>query len=272
MPFMFTVPVLMYHHINPNRGDMVTVTPEVFEAQMRHIKDAGYRTLTLDELMGVVSGGKPGGKGVVVTFDDGYLDNYVYAFPVLKKYGIRAAVFLVSSWVEKAAAAKGDKKGIIREFRERAPLHDQTKAYAQAGSFERFSVDWDMVSEMKESGLVEFHSHTVTHRRCDHLPGNELKEELKLSKEAIELALGKSCDYLCWPRGKYNHDGVVAARELGYRGVFTTEPGVAGAGADPFRIKRIVVKDRVRWFKTRLTVYTSGLLSALYMKMSGKGR
>ncbi|MBI5587431.1 MAG: polysaccharide deacetylase family protein [Deltaproteobacteria bacterium] len=269
---MSTVPVLMYHHINPNRGDMVTVTPEVFEAQMRHIKDAGYRTLTLDELLGVVSGRKLDDKGVVVTFDDGYLDNYVYAFPVLKKYGIKAAVFLVSSWVDKATAAKGYQKRIISEFRERAPLHDQTKAYAQEGSFEKLSVNWDMVKEMKDSGLVEFHSHTVTHSRCDHLSGDELKEELKLSKEAIEKALEKSCDYLCWPRGKYNDEGVGAARELGYRGVFTTEPGVAGAGADPFRIKRIVVKDRVRWFKTRLTVYTNGLLSGLYMKMSGKGR
>ncbi len=269
---MSTVPVLMYHHINPNRGDMVTVTPEVFDSQMRFVRDAGYRTLTLDELMGAVSGEGFDGRSVVVTFDDGYLDNYVYAFPVLKKYGIKAAVFLVSSWVEGASASKADKKNLIREFTEAPPLHDRTKAYAGEGRFEKFSIDWDMAREMKESGLVEFHSHTVTHRRCDRLAPGELVEELRASKEMIEAALKERCDYLCWPKGKYNFSCVEAARALGYRGVFTTEPGVVQPGVDPLRIKRIVVKDKVQWFKTRLKIYSNSFLSVLYIKMSGKGR
>lgn len=262
----------MYHHINPNSGDMVTVTPEVFDSQMRFLRDAGYRTLKLDELMRAVSGEELEGRSVAVTFDDGYLDNYVYAFPVLKKYGIKAAVFLVGSWVEGASASGADKKELIREFTDRAPLHDTTKAYAEEGRFEMFSVDWDMVREMRDSGLVEFHSHTMTHKRCDRLPPRELVEELRGSKETIEAALKTPCDYLCWPRGKYDSSCVEAARALGYRGVFTTEPGVVRPGADPLRIKRIVVKDKVRWFRTRCRVYTSGVLSGLYIRMSGKGR
>lgn len=262
----------MYHHINPNSGDMVTVTPEVFDSQMRFLRDSGYRTLTLDEVMRVASGEEFDGRSVVVTFDDGYLDNYVYAFPVLKKYGIKAAVFLVGSWVEGASASGADKKELVREFTERAPLHEATKEYAGQRRFERFSVDWDMVREMKESGLVEFHSHTMTHRRCDRLAPVELAEELRASKETIEAALKTRCDYLCWPMGKYDSSSVEAARAAGYRGVFTTEPGVVRPGADPLRIKRIVVKDKVRWFKTRCRVYTSGVFSGLYMKMSGKGR
>jgi len=269
---MSTVPVLMYHHINPNKGDMVTVTPEVFDSQMCFLRDSGYRTLTLDELMGVVAGGNPGARSVVVTFDDGYLDNYIYAFPVLKRYGIRAAVFLVTSWVEGASASGADTNAVIREFADAPPLHDATKAYAADGRFEKFSVDWNMVREMKASGLVEFYSHTVTHDRCDRLGPVELDRELRESRDAIEAALGSNCDYLCWPKGKYDDSCVEAAAAAGYRGLFTTRPGVVEAGVDPLRIKRIVVKDKVRWFKTRCGVYTSGLLSGLYMKMSGKGR
>ncbi len=269
---MATVPVLMYHHINPNRGDMVTVTPEVFDSQMRFLRDSGYRTLTLDELMGVVSGAGPEGRSVAVTFDDGYLDNYVYAFPVLKRYGIKAAIFLVTSWVDGASVSKAGKDALVREFTGDPPLHETTKEYAGQAMFERFSVDWEMAGEMKESGLVEFHSHTSTHRRCDGLERAELESELRASRDRIETVLNTRCDYLCWPKGKYNASSVEAAREAGYRGVFTTEPGVVEPGADPMRIKRIVVKDKVRWFKTRCMVYTSGALSGFYLKMSGKAR
>lgn len=271
---MSVLPVLMYHHVNPNRGDMVTASLEVFEAQMRHIRDAGFKSLTLDELVSFMEGGfSPGAKSVAVTFDDGYLDNFVYAYPVLKKYSVKAAVFLVTGWVDAATKANGRAGGgrRIDALKERCPTHDETKRLAEEGRYEDFVMDWAMAEEMRSSGLVEFHSHTRTHRGCDELAAEELAEELMISKTAIERNLGTECAHLCWPRGKHNEMAVSAAREAGYRGVFTTRPGVVKEGDDPFHIKRIAVKDRAQWFKTRLRIYSSRMLTDVYMRMRGKG-
>ena len=101
---MRPVPVLMYHHINHHKGDMVTITPEVFEDQMEYLYRAGYRTLKIAELIACINGGLTlTQKAVVVTFDDGWLDNYIYAFPTLKKYKINATVFLITDRVENAS-------------------------------------------------------------------------------------------------------------------------------------------------------------------------
>ena len=62
----------------------------------------------------------------------------------------------------------------------------------------------------------------------------------------------------------------MAAKQAGYSAVFTTEPGVARPGDDPFSIKRIVVKDDIDWFRKRLRVYTSTVLSSLYLKVKGR--
>ena len=263
----------MYHHINPNRGDMITVTPEVFDAQMRHVKEAGYRSLGADELVEFISGGiEIDGRAVAVTFDDGYLDNYVYAFPVLKAYGVRAAVFTVTAWADLATGenrAKG-KDGLMEDFRRRPPTHGAARAMIEKGDCRGAVMDWEMIEEMRGSGLVEFYSHTMTHKRCDRLSGKELLDELKGSKLAMEERLKGACKYLCWPKGGNTPASVEAAKAAGYAGVFTTVPGVARKGDDPFSIKRIPVKDGVNWFKSRLRIYSSPLMSSLYLKMSGK--
>ncbi|MBI5826531.1 MAG: polysaccharide deacetylase family protein [Deltaproteobacteria bacterium] len=267
------MPVLMYHHISPNRGDMITVAPEVFDAQMRHVKEAGYRSLSVDELVGFMRGkNEIDGRAVAITFDDGYLDNYVYAFPVLKACGVKATVFTVTAWADCATKENGaeGKGSLIEEFRRRPPTHAEAKAMIEKGDCRGAVMDWEMIEEMRGSGLVEFHSHTMTHERCDRLSGEGLANELAGSRQALEERLNVACKYLCWPKGKHAPESVEAAKAAGYAGIFTTAPGVARRGDDPFSIKRIPVKDGVNWFKSRLRIYTSPLMSALYLRMSGK--
>lgn len=265
-----TVPVLMYHHISPVKGDMVSVTPSVFEGQMRHIRDAGYRTLSLDELIGFMEGSfKPDRKSVAITFDDGYLDNYIYAYPVLKACGLKAAVFIVSDWVDKASLSP-DRAGVVEEYKKKPLTHAQTKALVEIGELGRVSVDWSMVEDMRSSSLVEFHSHTKTHASADRLETSGLIEELAGSKRRIEEKLGADCQYLCWPKGRYTSAAVEAAASAGYKGIFTTIPGVAQKGADPLHVKRIVVKDSVAWLKVRLAIYTNPVLAMAYLALRGK--
>lgn len=265
-----TVPVLMYHHVSPLKNDMVSVTPSVFEGQMRYIKDAGYQTLSLDELIGFMEGSfKPDRKSVVITFDDGYLDNYIYAYPVLKACGLKAAVFLVSDWADMASLVH-DKEQVIDDYKKRPLSHAETKALVDKGALGMVSVDWQMVREMMGSTLIEFHSHTKSHRSVDRLDRAELTLELSGSKRRIEEMLKMDCTYLCWPKGRFTAEAVDAAAGVGYKGIFTTMPGVTQKGGDPLHIKRIVVKDSVAWLKLRLAIYTNPVLARAYLALRRK--
>jgi peptidoglycan/xylan/chitin deacetylase (PgdA/CDA1 family) len=105
---------------------------------------------------------------------------------------------------------------------------------------------------MKASGLVDFYSHTVSHRRCADLTPEELHVELTASKRLLERELDSPCPYLCWPYGSFSESAVQSAREAGYRGLFTTVDGFCAPASDPLRISRIEVQDSVEWLRSRL--------------------
>ena len=242
---------------------MVTVTPDVFEGQMRHLRESGYRTLTIDELVSFIAGERAlKQKAVVVTFDDGWLDNYIYAFPVMKRYDINASIFIVTDWVNNSST---DASLTVT-----VPAHKESKALIKAGRASDVILSWDHIRTMQDSGLAEFYAHTSSHARCTTLSEQELLSEMGESKRAMENHLGKPCPYLCWPYGEYNDAALKVARNVGYKAVFTTVHGVASPGSDPFAIKRIVIKDSIAWFKKRMWIYTNSFLAACYLKIKKK--
>ena len=243
---MNRIPVLMYHHIAPHPGDTVTVTPEVFAAQMRNLVAEGYRFLSADELVGHVSGIAPvQERSVAITFDDGWLDNYRNAYPLLVELGIRATVFIITA---RTAAASLRRRGSTVQ----PPVHEEAKRLIMAGHAERVVLDWETIRAMKAGGLVDFYSHTVSHRRCADLSPEELHFELTASKQVLEQELGSPCLYLCWPYGSFSETAVQAAREAGYRALFTTVDGFCADASDPLLIRRIDVRDSVEWLRSRL--------------------
>src|SRR3989304_8715794 len=151
---MSPVPVFMYHHVSPHKGDMVTVTPDVFEAQMRFLADAGYKTLSADEVLDYILGtSEIHEKAVAVTFDDGYLDNYIYAFPAFKKYNIKATIFIVTDWVERSSDF-GVRSLELKT--KKLPNHDECKRFINEGKISEVIMNWDMIKDMQHSGLIEF--------------------------------------------------------------------------------------------------------------------
>ena len=299
---MRPIPIFMYHHVSPHKGDMVTVTPDVFEAQMRFLAENGYRTLCAGEIVGYAAqeapmkyftstfipfrrgrgdknlpsplAGEGQGEGrlkaVAVTFDDGYLDNYVYVFHVLKKYNIKATIFIVTDWVEAASLNTVRSQGSeVRSNEIIVPSHNEGKSFVASSQAHKVIKNWDMVKEMQDSGLIDFYSHTMTHRKCAELAEEDLIKELKYSKAIIEENLNAPCPYLCWPKGSYSKRSVEAAKGAGYKALFTTERGIVKKGSDVFSIKRIVVKDNIIWFKNRVRIYTNPLFSWIYLTMRG---
>jgi len=240
------IPVLIYHHINHHCGDIVTVTPEVFAEQMEFLHDEGYQTLSADELIEFVSGTKTlASKSVMLTFDDGWLDNYLYAVPLLSRYQFKATFFIITARVDAASLGMGSLDADI-------PAHETAKQFIQMSAAKRVVLGWDMIRKLEESGFYRFYSHTVTHRRAAGLSLQELQSELLDSKMRIEQELGKRCEYLCWPYGSFTAETGSAAKNSGYKALFTTVDGFCEPGSDPFMLKRIEVKNSARWLKHRL--------------------
>jgi peptidoglycan/xylan/chitin deacetylase (PgdA/CDA1 family) len=261
---MRAVPVFAYHHVNEHRGDMVTVAPEVFERQMGYLERAGYRTLRAGELLSYINGDlSPDRKAVMVTFDDGWLDNYVYAFPILKKYNINAAIFMATDWIDKASENAPD-------LNARIPDHRESFSLIERGEGHKVLLNWELAREMSESGLVEFYSHTKSHRKCHNLSAEELEEELGGSKAVMEERLGSPCTALCWPFGRNNDLSVKIARDKGYGLLFTTRQGTVVKGSDPYSISRIAVRDSAAWFRKSVIIYTNNILSKIYLGLKKK--
>lgn len=261
---MRPVPVLMYHHINNHKGDMVTVTPEIFEKQMRYLHKSGYKTLKTGELLSYIKGDlflKE--KAVLITFDDGWLDNYIFAYPVLKKYGLNSAIFIVASWIDEASINKPSVHAYI-------PTHEESVLLIKQNQGSKVVLNWDLIREMEDSGLVEIHSHTQNHLKCHHLSENDLSKELHESKDLIENRLGRECLCLCWPFGRYNDLAIKTAGEIGYKALFTTKHGLVNKKTDPFAIPRIAAKDSISWFKKIINIYANTLLSGLYLRLIRK--
>ncbi|MEL7598058.1 MAG: polysaccharide deacetylase family protein, partial [Clostridiaceae bacterium] len=96
------VPVLMYHSIGYEKDNPVRLPVENLEKQMKYLKDNNYTTLSLDELYDYFENNKPiPEKSIVLTFDDGYLDNYTKLYPVLKKYGLKGTIFVITKAIDK---------------------------------------------------------------------------------------------------------------------------------------------------------------------------
>jgi len=258
---MSSIPVLMYHHVSDDRE----VTPADFEAHLLLLKRKGFRTVGLDELFEHASGRREiDGRAAMITFDDGYADNWICAYPLLKKHGMRAAVFVVTGRLDQAPP------GIRRTLEDGAPPPDTRTDERGPSGF----LSWEEIRLMASSGVFEIGSHTHTHKefRRDRPYGN-LEQELVESRRRIEERAGPWKGALAWPWGDCEPSWADEARKAGYRLAFTTRVGANTPAAGAFRIRRFKVKDgSLRSLALRLWLYRRPLLAELYGRVHGLDR
>ncbi|OGE31817.1 hypothetical protein A2631_01655 [Candidatus Daviesbacteria bacterium RIFCSPHIGHO2_01_FULL_44_29] len=208
------VPILMYHYIgaNPNPGkdlarDNLSVTPELFEEQLNYLVSNGYHTISLDTLHAILMGTVPAPqKPIVLTFDDGYIDFYINAYPIIRRLDIHVTSFLPT--------------GLIG-----------TSYY----------MNWDQVKEIHSSGLVSFQAHTIHHANLPTLSLDQAKEEISQSKQTLEAILGVPINFFSYPYGTSNPALWKLVRESGFVGAVGTWTGRIESEGNLFNMPRIKI-------------------------------
>ena len=201
----YVVPIMMYHHVTavtPSEGNWVS--PKSFEQQMAYLTQHHYKVITLDELVSAIQKKeKLSHKTVVLTFDDGYDDNYTQAYPILKKYQFSATIFLIANKIN-------------------------------ADGF----LNLKQIEEMLTNG-INFGSHTLSHPYLPSLSPPEQEKEIRESKARIGQALNTSIEYFCYPIGGFSDDIKRMVKEAGYKAALTTNRGFARSNQDVYELKRI---------------------------------
>jgi len=232
------MPILMYHGISDDAEPGVgayyktNTSPALFEQHLRCLSDKGFQSVGLDEAVRLLQQESPKKeKFVVITFDDGFRDFYDVAFPLLKKYGHVATVYLPTACV-------GDDR---RSFKNKECL------------------TWQEVRELRAHD-IRIGSHTVNHSVLYGLSWGDIETELSASKQQIEWMLGEEITSFAYPYAFPQHDRrftdefVRLLRRHGYKNSVTTMIGRAGQGDDLFRLKRLPVNcgDDVEFFAAKL--------------------
>lgn len=204
------LPVIMYHSINPDRqnGSLLVVTPENFRRQMDFLKKHRYNVISLEEAGRFIKNKKrPPARTIAITFDDGYQDNYTYAFPILKEYNFPATIFIVVN---------------------------------EVGNPPQKRLGWEEIKLMQDSGLITFGSHTANHPNLAGVSSPEtMRDEIQGSKKILEEKLGRKVESFCYPGGRFTKAARQAAIDAGFKLAVATNPGKSIPNDDVFLIKRI---------------------------------
>lgn len=209
------VPILMYHYVSvpPAGADKyrldLSVTPEAFEAQMDYLVDAGYHAVRLSDLARyLVYGTALPEKPIVLTFDDGYEDNYVNALPVLESHHYVGTFFVITDAVEE------NRSGYMT---------------------------WPQLKEMVRAGM-EVGSHTLDHIELRGKSRAIQNRQITRSKQILEAQLSMPVTAFSYPAGKYDANSTDLLRLAGYLGAVTEVQGTRQTADGVYELRRIRVR------------------------------
>jgi peptidoglycan/xylan/chitin deacetylase (PgdA/CDA1 family) len=234
--------ILAYHSVSECRKDSLAVGMTDFETQMAWLYHRHYRSVTLSEFTRHTF--RKGERIVVITFDDGYADNYTIAFPILKQYGFVATIFLVTDYVNTNHMYRWDVQKITSQH-----------SASQYGI-----LTWDQVNEMADYG-IEFGSHTCTHPELTTLSSEQYEEEIVRSRQDLQSKLGCDVESFCYPRGKLDGDIIQMVKKSGYSSAVVT-PKRAGIPLGRYTLRRVGIYYHVTPWLFQLKV--SPLMRRIY--------
>jgi len=208
--FCLNVPILMYHHIQPQSiaaqkwQTALNVDTTVFESQMAYLINSGYQTISLDQLVQALENQQKLNKVAVLTFDDGYRDFYTYAFTIFKKYNLRANLFISTGLVE-------------------------NEDY----------LTWDQLKEMYSSGLVSAYNHTWSHANLALASQVKMGSEIQTAQRQLADNLGTSPKIFAYPYGQINQNIINYLSQNGFLAAVSTIQGKNQRKSNIFSLQRI---------------------------------
>lgn len=215
------VPILVYHGVFPHHPGQTAmqraydVAPEAFEAQMAYLHDHDFHVISLTALVEALETGKPiAERSVVITLDDGRENQYVHAFPILKKYGYTATFFVYPNPVNRVA-----------DF-----------------------MTWDQIRDMQKAGMT-IGCHTQTHPYLTKVVDpRDMKREVEGSRAILEKQLGVKVDLFAYPFGLKNAEVEATIRRAGYRAARAFPGGKWQSKATLFSMKGLQIEDGIKSF------------------------
>jgi peptidoglycan/xylan/chitin deacetylase (PgdA/CDA1 family) len=210
-----TIPILMYHYISspPKTSDRVrldlSVTPMNFESELNYLASYSYTAVSLYDIYTALATGAPlPSKPVVITFDDGYRDAYVNAYPLLKKYHMTGTFFIVSDFINSGNSAY---------------------------------LTWDMVKEMSDGGM-SIESHSRWHPDMRNRQNDFLVYQIMGPIEAITAYTGKRPHFFCYPSGRYDAAVIRVLKSADTWAAVTTQQGISHSLTDVMTWTRVRVR------------------------------
>lgn len=208
----YVVPIIMYHSVNPDAKpeNRLSVSVETFQRQMLFLHRNHYNIMPLEILADLIKRGKrlpP--KSIALTFDDGYKDNYTYAFPILKKYHIPVTVFVI---------------------------------FDEVGRADRLS--WEEIKEMRDSDIITFGSHALGPEPLINIKSpEELKRQIYDSKIKLEEKLKEKVNLFSYTQGMFTEQIRKLVIDAGYKSAVATNPGRNYPNDDIFALKRLRISE-----------------------------
>lgn len=214
------VPILVYHSVMPHHPGqsaeqrVLDVDDSVFVAQMRYLVNRGYHVVSFAALVDALEGRDTlPNHAVVLTFDDGWANQYRHAFPILRRFGLTATFFVFTTPIGKDAKV----------------------------------MTWDELRALQAAGMT-IGSHTRTH---PILPDYHaaLHNEVAMSRKDIEEHIGRAPDFFAYPFGAWDAESAAWARKAGYRAARTYRGGAWNAPSDLYHLRAIPVTDNMQAFE-----------------------
>ena len=212
------VPIIMYHSIlkDSSRSNKYTVTPAVLEEDLKYIKDKGYTTVTIADLISYVYDDSPlPEKPIVLTFDDGHYNNYGYLFPLLEKYDMKAVISIVGSYTDKFTET--DEANLNYSY-----------------------LRWKDIKELMDTGRIKFQNHTYTsHSNTGKRIGTKkikgetdehyksiLKDDILKLQQEFEENTNYTPKCFTYPFGGISNASLDIIKELGFKASLSCEQGI----------------------------------------------
>ena len=200
--------ILAYHSISDWRADPVAVPVDSFESQMRWLQRHAYRSITLKQFLNESI--RPGERIVILTFDDGFADNYTQTFPILKRLGMTATIFLISNYFNPGYSVSEDDPPRLSR---------------------------SQILEMQAYG-IEFGSHTCSHRALTRISEEERWDEISRSRQDIEAQIGTAVATFSYPKGQLDDQTIQMVERAGYQGAVVT-PTRSGIPLSRYTLRRV---------------------------------